>query len=401
MKIIQLGGGGGFLEPINITKIIQVGRREGGLGLIKIGFNYLFRRVGSGLGLDFGRFGKGNAGYIAHCQAQRWLLNKEFPGSKVSWMTSRKLFTQEDIDVINKADVLFVGSGGLFLYDTFQNSVSDWQWGVSEDLLGKIEIPIVVYAIGYNKFRGQREFNENFNKTVTKLVEKAVFFSMRNTGSCNAVKKHIPQKLHDRIKLNYCPSLLFNDKFNFKRSSLHDNLVGFVIAGDRLKNRHRNLDKYVKHMKTFVEYLRSKGVETILIDHANDSWIRDYVQFDKFIRLVGEDSKCIYKVYSEIGTVVGDRGHAQMVPFACGCKILTPISHDKLRWFLEDMGLQEFGIEESDDDLCEKLIEKFNRLNSIDWKGIQEEKMKMIKETNRRNLEFIKEQICRNASGSA
>ena len=39
-----------------------------------------------------------------------------------------------------------------------------------------------------------------------------------------------------------------------------------------------------------------------------------------------------------------------------GSKIISPISHDKLRWFLEDMGIEEYGIEENDTQLSQKLI---------------------------------------------
>ena len=72
-------------------------------------------------------------------------------------MNCRKIFSVEDIDLINQADILFLSGGGLFLYDTFPNDVSDWQWGISEELLDKIKIPIIVYSIGYNKFRKQKQ----------------------------------------------------------------------------------------------------------------------------------------------------------------------------------------------------------------------------------------------------
>lgn len=380
MEIIQLGAG-------NFTEIKAI-------------LNYLFRKVGIKLEFNKGR-AKGNAGDVAIWESFQYLFKEEFPGNKVSFMDCRKIFTKTDIARINKADVLFVSGGGLFLYDSFPNLVSDWQWGISESLLDEIEVPIVVYSVGFNKFRGQLDFNENFNRTVTKLIERSLFFGLRNSGSCNAIKKYVPERVHKHIRLNYCPTLLFNEAFNFKRNSSHNSSVGFVLAGDRPKNRHRDLNKYIENMKTFVDYLRNKGIQTVLIDHSGDSWIGDYIEFDSYACLNGKDSKYIYKTYSEIDTVVGDRGHSQMIPFACGCKILTPVSHDKLNWFLEDMGLQEFGIEESDDNLSEKLIEKFNRLHSIDWQAIQEEKIRMIAETNKQNLEFIKEQIYRNTNRSA
>jgi polysaccharide pyruvyl transferase WcaK-like protein len=372
-------------------KIIQLGVKTSSLA--EFGLNYLVKKAGLKFKIELGGPGKGNAGDTAIGQSFKYLFKKEFTDSKIRFKNCRIIFTEKDISEINSADILFVGGGGLFLYDSFPNLVSDWQWGISEDLLDKINIPIVVYSVGFNKFRGQLEFNENFNETVTKLIAKSIFFGLRDTGSCNAIKRYVPDKLHKHIKLNYCPTLLFVDAFNFQKHSMRDNSVGFVIAGDRLKNRHRDLNKYIQNMKNFVEYLKSEGRETILINHNDDYWLSNYIKFNSFIDLNGKDSNLIYKTYFGIDTVVGDRGHSQLIPFACGCKILTPISHDKLGWFLEDMGLKEFGVEESDENLSYELIDRFNKLQSIDWSKIWNSKMDMIKETNAANMIFIKQQL--------
>ena len=372
-------------------KIIQLGAKAGS-NITEFGFNYLFKTVGFELRLDRG-VGRGNAGDTAIGSSFKYLFRNEFPDCKVSFMNCRKIFTQKDINYINKADVLFISGGGLFLYDSFENVVSDWQWGISKDLLDKINIPIIVYSVGYNKFRKQLEFNNYFDETVNKLIEKAVFFGLRNSGSCNAIKNHIDKEFHEKVKLNYCPTLLLNNKFNFKNSS-DNKSVGFVLAGDRLKNRHEDINKFIVHMKKFIDHLKNDGTKTVLIDHSGtDTWISKYIDFDTFVNLRGKDSRYVYNTYSKLDVVVGDRGHSQMIPFACGCKLLTPISHDKLKWFLEDVGLEEFGVEENDEKLSEKMIEGISKLNNINWDRVQKEKMQMIYKTNRNNLEFIKERL--------
>ena len=152
---------------------------------------------------------------------------------------------------------------------------------------------------------------------------------------------------------------MLNKKYELKHNS-ESNSVGFVLAGDRLENRHNNIKKFSNEIKKFVDYLSSIGKETILINHQNDTWIESDIKFDKIIDLFEVDSKKIYEVYSNIDTVVCDRGHAQMIPFSLGCKILTPISHNKLKWFLDDMELNEFGIEEHEDVLGDRLIAQYN-----------------------------------------
>lgn len=341
--------------------------------------------------VDGVRVGRGNAGDTAVGAAFSYLFQNEFPDSEVRFMQSRKIFTKDDVDEINKADILFLAGGGLFLYDTFKNDVSDWQWGISPELIDMINIPIVVYALGYNKFRGQREFKKCFNDTVNKLVEKSIFFSLRNSGSIRSIRKHVDFELRDKVKLNFCPTLLLRDKFNLTTTKTKS--VAFVLGGDRITNRHKDLSLFVEHVKKFVDYLKQNGYETILINHLHDYWIARYVQFDKFIELFDRPDDYIYEIYSTIDTVVCDRGHGQMIPFSCGCKIISPVSHDKLNWFLEDVELEEFGIEESNEDLSDQLILKFEKLHKINWKNIHREKMQKIHDTNNANLRFIKSSL--------
>jgi len=334
---------------------------------------------------------KGQAGDVAMGAAFNNLFKKEFPGSQITFMNCRKKFSKNDIDVINQYDVLIVSGGGLFLYDTFENNESDWQWGISEELLEQISIPIIVYAVGYNKFRGQRNFNSRFDKTVKVLVEKSLFFSVRNSGSGDAIKKHIPEYLHEKIKLNFCPTMLLNEKYKLKHQTT--NSVGFVLAGDRLPNRHKNIKQFSGEIKKFTDYLSKIGKKTILINHEHDTWSQNQIQFDDIIDLFQADARKTYETYSNMDTVVCDRGHAQMIPFSLGCKILTPISHNKLKWFLDDIQLNEFGIEENDSELGNKLIKQYMLQQKLDWENIYTDRMNKIKQLYLKNMNFIKSQL--------
>ena len=52
------------------------------------------------------------------------------------------------------------------------------------------------------------------------------------------------------------------------------------------------------------------------------------------------------------------RGHAQLIPFGCNTPILSLISHDKLRWFLNDIDAVEWGVEVKEDNLKDTIVEK-------------------------------------------
>ena len=64
----------------------------------------------------------------------------------------------------------------------------------------------------------------------------------------------------------------------------------------------------------------------------------------------------IAQYYQRVSLAIGMRGHSQAIPFGQGCRIISLISHDKLAWFLEDIGMPELGIEVLEEDLEEKLI---------------------------------------------
>ena len=47
------------------------------------------------------------------------------------------------------------------------------------------------------------------------------------------------------------------------------------------------------------------------------------------------------------------RGHAQMIPFGVGVKIISLGTHDKMRWFLQDINLEECYINLNEE--CSKI----------------------------------------------
>ena len=55
----------------------------------------------------------------------------------------------------NHDDFVVIGGGGLFLKDTNPNNLSGWQWSCSMEQLEAIKKPLIAFAIGYNRFRGQ------------------------------------------------------------------------------------------------------------------------------------------------------------------------------------------------------------------------------------------------------
>ena len=77
----------------------------------------------------------------------------------------------------NNFDGIVLGGGGLLMKDQKGSDIknSGWQWNCSSELMNKIEIPIIVFAIGYGRFRGQEDFDAIFNESMETLFSKSKF----------------------------------------------------------------------------------------------------------------------------------------------------------------------------------------------------------------------------------
>lgn len=74
--------------------------------------------------------------------------------------------------------------------------------------------------------------------------------------------------------------------------------------------------------------------------------------------------------YNDMDVVLGMRGHAQMIPFGLNCHIITLGSHDKMRWFLEDINAEDWYIElsEDNDNLSNSIVQKFVKIHEKEGK---------------------------------
>lgn len=45
-----------------------------------------------------------------------------------------------------------------------------------------------MFAVGYNRFRGQEDFDQFFKEHINLFVEKAEFIGLRNHGSIESIK---------------------------------------------------------------------------------------------------------------------------------------------------------------------------------------------------------------------
>lgn len=262
------------------------------------------------------------------------------------------------IKEFNSTDFIVIGGGGLFLADTCPNDVSGWQWNCDIEALNRIERPIIAFALGYNRFRGQEEFKPIFKTHLRNFVARSIFVGIRNHGSIEKLSGYLEEPLRKKLRFQPCMTTMiskiypnlqnYKDKEDFiaincafdrkdLRSSSNDYLVSIAkVAKELAKITKIKIYSHLESDKNILPYLDSQGVDYELVELVK---VRD-----------------ILKRYSEPRLVIGMRGHAQMIPFGCLTPIVSIVSHDKMKWFLADIDHEDWGVDVEEDDFEQKLL---------------------------------------------
>lgn len=314
---------------------------------------------------------------LFYCVKQQ--IESIFADRKVEWINYplRNHTTWSVVEKANSCDLVLVGGGGLMLKDTNPNTVSGWQWACSLEHLRAIRTPIVVYAIGHNRFRGQEDFDSIFVEHVGTLIDKASLFSVRNHGSRRALMNY--GFSGDKIQVVPCPSIFFDtDTYPHEARRL-----GFNLAGDRRDLRGVNKHFY-DELQYAVSTLFNSGWEIHFINHNwnPSSNCQDFVDCLTIPCTVHNldtvwdhsDLRGGVNVYRGMDVVIAMRGHGQMIPFGQAVPTVSLISHDKLLWFLEDMDMIDTGIDITCNNLGESLVQLVVQANeNAEWKERQAE----------------------------
>ena len=303
----------------------------------------------------------GNAGDNLLVKALRATIRKflDVPCSFVP-VNVRDELNDCTLNICNSSRMVVIGGGGLFLRDTNANDISGWQFPVSINKLSQIKVPFCLLGVGYNRFRGQEEFAPCFKENINAVVERAKFIGLRNYGSIRAIQAYLRADLKDKICFHPCPTTVLSKIFVLP-SGEERNFIALNMAFDRENLRYGDKkDDICQSVAKVMKILSERYEVRVYIHSDNDYAIIPYLEREKvpFVTVVlnqnyTEDD--YLKFYTAPQLVFGMRGHAQMIPFGCVTPILSIISHDKLRWFLEDIKHPEWGVDVKDNDFERKL----------------------------------------------
>jgi len=277
------------------------------------------------------------------------------------------------IDTINHhGDMLLVGGGGQIMNRNKDESLSGWQFNISLDDLEKLNVPLVIYSIGYNKFPYFDEHEDSHMwEHIAKVKEKSELFSVRNVGTIEALEEHGVKDV------TYCPDpAMFCPKWDIKINELKENspIIGINLAGDRLGKRlgATSPEKFIQSIAHEIYKFRSYEPDSafIIIPHVSTL---DFQISEALKNSIGGKSYCLHQlvpglypenittakfimsVYSQCDLVVGMRGHSNIMPFGVGTPFISLGEHQKNKFFSDSLKINQ------------PIKNNCNELGSIMW----------------------------------
>jgi hypothetical protein len=303
---------------------------------------------------------KTNSGDFFLGPSTKWQF-QNIIGTVVSWknFNARKKITKKDLLYFNTFDYIIIGGGGLFLPDSNPNSVSCWQFAFPTEFYSMLTPNVYVISIGWNHFYNQditmptRGKDRNtgipqrakiFKDNVEKLIEKSVSFTMRHNGDCNQLKKVVDPSLHSKIEFAFCPVIGYVKNKYLPRFENKGVYHTFEIKDDRPHRRYfgTSHQDVFKELLGYIQFLLARGEKIAVMRH--DSSIifavflrKNQVPFTLLDNTVANEEKII-RNYSQVKKLYCTAGHSQMTAYALGLNFHSLISHDKLEYFLRDIG---------------------------------------------------------------
>ncbi|MCA1220912.1 glycosyltransferase [Streptomyces sp. 8L] len=308
---------------------------------------------------------QGNAGDKLLPESVRLTFGQDTGPRRWHSVHAHRLFDEAALGRVNQRRGLVIGGGGLFIPDTAPNGNSGWQWNVGDEVLERIDVPIVVYAVGFNAFDGQAYGFDRFRTSLTKLVERSAFFGLRNHGSIEKVRALLPAGLRDRVRYQPCPTTVTRQLVEgWTDPARRDDTVLINAAYDRAGLRFGH--DYAYFLGQLAGAVRSIGehAEVKCVAHALDD---ERVAFDlrrehgislPVVPLYDADNDAIRAEFARTKLVIGMRGHATMIPFGCGTPVISLISHPKMAYFLSDIDRPGWGVSVHDRHLGARLTER-------------------------------------------
>ena len=276
---------------------------------------------------------------------------------------NNNLFNISNIDRLNSFDYILVGGGGLILPDSGTNLNSGWQWNITNEAMEKITAPIYVLSIGYNLFFGQdmtmylRENDKSnpnlldlFKSSITMLINKAKIFTLRHKDDCEKLISIVGEDYRNKISYEICATVWYVDKYwkNTIQNSSKDKYLAIEVKDDREWRRYYKIGKsmYYQELEKVTRHCIENNIKILYLSHDGSKNFYNYliskgIQIPYLDNTSGNENN-IKENYSKIHTILCSAGHSQMISDGCGIKILSLVTHPKIRNYCDDIENNNF-----------------------------------------------------------
>lgn len=308
------------------------------------------------------------------------ILKKENVSFYDFYCRDKNLYTEKNIETLNSFDYILVGAGGLILPDTEPNKISCWQWVIPKDNYKLIIPPIYLISIGFNLFYGQTmnmpDRNSGvedklrepiFKENIIELIKKSVHFTLRHNNDVNLLLNIISEKYRDKVKYEMCPTVWYVNKFwKPKMKNLEKKYIAIEIKDDREWRRYHRIgkEKFYKELEKFVIYCLQKNIAVVYLSHDGSKNFYNYIIANDIKIPILDNSVAkediIFDNYSKIHTILCTAGHSQMISYGLGIRIISLVSHPKLRHFCDDVGNSEYIDINTEYNIFEKICNYLN-----------------------------------------
>lgn len=324
----------------------------------------------------------------------------------------KTVFHRDLIELINETcDLLLLGGGGMIFHRPEDSSRSGWQFNISREDLSLIKVPMATYGIGYNAFHfDQLKLLPGAMEHLKATQDKAALFSVRNEGSRQALIRGGLDG--ERIQVIPDPGLYVpSAHFSFPEEFGGAPKIGLNWAGDRPhfrfpepweENRTKLIDALCNGFDLLSE--RYPDLQVYFLPHLEDRIDSDvWPLFEERLgtRIVNlEDAAShIYPpsvaqvgfladCYRQMDLTIGMRGHANIVPFGMNTPVLGLGSHDKVGFFLSEVGLGDAWLSTQEDPaagggaaIAEKMLGVLDDRDSV--KAVMAKGLEACRETTR------------------
>ena len=325
--------------------------------------------------------GHNNSGDFIIGPATKWHFETNILKEKVEWSNKnvRGLFQSKEVEFINQHDYVLIGGGGLILPDTNPNNLSCWQWPIASNTIRQIKTPMYVVALGYNLFYGQKitmphhnntEYPERygiFKDNIEALIDTSNHFSLRHNGDCDRLKEIVDQRYHNKIKFEFCPTIEFSKYFQEKNNlvSADRELYAFEVKDDRPERRYHKTSRgaFYQELKRYILHLLSLNKKVCVLSHDGSTSFKSYLESEGvkvgYISNAFSTEEKIISNYLKIKRLFCMAGHSQMMGHALGCDVISMISHNKQKYFLQDIDEYKHDryVDVNNDPVFQKLME--------------------------------------------